>query len=148
MNWCDYANMFIWWLVIGLGMMGYDEVWWDMMRYDEMSNYELMWLPVEYFSETCKYISKMGCRYVTFTMRIPKFLEKPFVARNRPMNIPYHTCLGFTLTLGIVLWPRVEQRKLILAKNKNKKKNIITKKTNRQKESPEKTKRITRKKNK
>ena len=39
-----------------------------------------------------------------------------------------------------MLWPRVEQRKWILAKNKNKNKNIITKKTNRQEESPEETK--------
>ena len=47
------------------------------------------------------------------------------------------------------LWPRVEQRKLILAKNMFfKKKNIIiTKKTTRQEESPEKTKRKNKKKN-
>ena len=43
---------------------------------------------------------------------------------------------------GVVLWPRVEQGKWILAK-----KNIITKKTNRQEESPEETKK-TRKKSK
>ena len=53
--------------------------------------------------------------------------------------------LSLWMRKNLVLWPRVEQRKWILAKNKNKNKNIITKKTNRQEESPEETKK-TRKK--
>jgi hypothetical protein len=99
MNWCGYANMFIWWLVIGLDMMRYDEIWWDMMRCP------ILWTDVitgRIFQWNMSIFSKMGCRYVTFTMRIPKFLERPFVARNWPMNIPYHIRLGFTMTLGTV----------------------------------------------
>ena len=46
-----------------------------------------------------------------------------------------------TCTVPLDLWPRVEQRKWILAKSLKQKqnKNIITKKTNRQEESPEET---------
>ena len=53
----------------------------------------------------------------------------PRNTNHRIRPIPIWVCL--------TLWPRVEQRKWILAKNL--KKNIITKKTNRQEESPEET---------
>ena len=61
------------------------------------------------------------------------------------------TCVG-GLDATLLLWPRVEQRKWILAKNKktkkNRNKNRITKKTNRQEETEKKQKKQKKNKNK
>ena len=48
----------------------------------------------------------------------------------------------FNFCRSLALWPRVEQRKWILAKKIIIIKNRITKKTNRQEESPEETKKV------